>query len=288
MPSETAQDPQELRRSMLEVAEALAPAWGKRRAFVEGVATPIREWLIRELRPRPGATVLELAAGVGETGFETSALLGEQGRLITSDFSPAMVDAARSRGAELGIENVDYRVIDAERIELESESVDGVICRFGYMLMLDPAAALAETRRVLRPDGRVALAVWGPPERNPFFAVLGMAMVQAGHMPPPDTEGPGPFSMATETRTRELLEGAGFGDVRTEQVPVSFAVASVDEYVDIATDTAGPMALVLRGLSEDERRALIATLDGPLAPYAGGAGYEMPGVTVCAAGTAER
>ena len=283
MPSETAQDPQNLRRSMLEVAEALAPGWSKRRAFIEGVTTPVREWLVRELRPRPGTTVLELAAGVGETGFETSALLAEEGHLITSDFSPAMVDAARSRGEELGIENVDYRVIDAERIELESDSVDGVLCRFGYMLMDDPAVALAETRRVLRPGGRVALAVWGPPERNPYFAVLGMAMVQAGHMPPPDPEGPGPFSMATEARTRELLEGAGFGDVRTEQVPVTFAFTSVEEYVDIATDTAGPMALVLRGLSGGERRALTAMLDGPLAPYAAGAGYEMPGVTVCAA-----
>jgi ubiquinone/menaquinone biosynthesis C-methylase UbiE len=80
-------------------------------------------------------------------------------RLITTDFSPAMLEAARRRGAELGVANVDYRVIDAERIELHDDSVDGVLCRFWYMLMADPAAAFAETRRVLRPGGRLALAV---------------------------------------------------------------------------------------------------------------------------------
>jgi ubiquinone/menaquinone biosynthesis C-methylase UbiE len=88
-------------------------------------------------------------------------------RLISSDFSPTMLDEARKRGAERGIENVEYEVIDAVKIELEDDSVDGVLCRFGYMLMHDAEAALAETRRVLRPGGRVAFSVWASPERNP-------------------------------------------------------------------------------------------------------------------------
>ena len=111
------------------------------------------EWMVRELAPRPGDTVLELAAGVGDTGFEAADLVGERGRLISTDFSPAMIEAARRRGTELGVNNVEYSVMDAERIELDADSVDGVLCRFGYMLMADQAAALAETRRVLRPAG---------------------------------------------------------------------------------------------------------------------------------------
>ena len=126
---------------------------------VEAVMTPVRDWMLRELSPRAGDTVLELAAGVGDTGFDTAMVVGEQGRVICSDFS-AMLDAARRRGAERGLENVDYRVIDAEQIQLETDSVDGVLCRLGYMLMADRAQALAETRRV-RPGGRLALAVWG-------------------------------------------------------------------------------------------------------------------------------
>ena len=149
------------RQEIYEIAEAIAPTWERRRAEVEAVMTPVRKWMLRELSPRAGDTVLELAAGVGETGFDTAIVVGEQGRVICSDFSPAMLDAARRRGAERGLENVDYRVIDAEQIQLETDSVDGVLCRLGYMLMADPAQALAETRRVLRPGGRLALAVWG-------------------------------------------------------------------------------------------------------------------------------
>ena len=145
----------------------------------------MREWLIGALGPQPGETLLELGAGTGETGFEASAILGEDGRLISTDFSPEMVEVARRRGSELGLRNVDHRVIDAERIELDSGSVDGVLCQSTYMLAADPAVALAETRRVLRPGGRLALSVWGAPERNPWASIGGMILIERGHMPPP-------------------------------------------------------------------------------------------------------
>jgi len=174
--------------------------------------------MIGELAPQPGDTVLELSAGPGDTGFAAAAIAGDGGRLISSDFSPEMVEVARRRGSELGLENVDYRVIDAERIELDSGSIDGVLCQSGYMLMADPALALSETRRVLRPGGRLALSVWGAPERNPWASVAGLILVQRGHMSPPQPGEPGVFSMASDEHTRALLEGAGFTNVLTEEV----------------------------------------------------------------------
>ena len=186
--------------------------------------------MIRELAPRPGDTVLELAAGAGDTGFEAAAPIGERGRLISTDFSPAMVQVARRRGAELGLGNVDYRVMDAERVELDADSVDGVLCRFGYMLMVDPAAAFAETRRVLRPGGRLALAVWGAPERNPWATIGFGLLVERGLMPPPEPGAPSPFALASEEHTRTLLERAGFTAVRTEEVPVRFSFRDLDDY----------------------------------------------------------
>ena len=150
-------------------------------------------------RAAAGETLLELGCGAGDTGFDAAALTGDGGRLISSDISTAMLDVARRRGAERGVLNVDYRLLDAERIELGDDTVDGVICRYAYMLVADPAAALAETRRVLRPGGRVVLAVWGDPERNPFFAALGMSFVRAGHVPPPDPQAPGPSAWPTRS-----------------------------------------------------------------------------------------
>src|SRR6266498_872929 len=161
----------EYRRTSYGVSRAIAPGWERWRARLEEAVAPVREWMIHQLEAQPGDTLLELAAGAGDTGFEAAAIVGEAGRLISTDFSPAMVEVARRRAAELGLGNADLRVMDAERVELETDSVDGVLCRFGYMLMADPAVALSETRRVLRPGGRLVLAVWGAPERNPFFTV---------------------------------------------------------------------------------------------------------------------
>jgi ubiquinone/menaquinone biosynthesis C-methylase UbiE len=270
------------RRQLYEIAEAIAPGWERWRARIEEVTTPVREWMLRELAPRSGDTVLELAAGAGDSGFEAAAIVGAHGRLISTDFSPAMMKVAHRRAAELGLGNVDYRVMDAERIELDGESVDGVLCRFGYMLMPDPTAALAETRRVLRPGGRLALAVWSTPERNPWLSIGFGLLVERGYMPPPEPGAPSPFAMASEKQTRALLEGAGFTAVRTEELPVRFIFRDLDDYTTYATDTAGPVGLALQRLPEDEREALKTRLTAAFARFEVGAGYEIPGVALCA------
>ncbi len=278
-----ASETQDIRTTMHEIAEAIAPTWERRRPQLEEVTTPVREWMVRELAPSDGETILELAAGVGDTGFDAAELLGAGGRLITTDFSPAMLEAARRRGAERGIRNAEYRVVDAEQIELDDRSADGVLCRFGYMLMVDPAAALAETRRVLRPGGRLVLAVWGPPEQNPFLSVAAMKLVERGHMPPPDPPpAPGPFSMASPARTRGLLAAAGFSELRTAEVEVRFAFPDVGGYLEFVADTAGPIGLTARSLSAEDRTALSTEIGQVFEPFATGDGYELTGVALCA------
>ena len=275
-------DVEDYRRTSHEIWEVMALGWERWQAQLAEALTPVREWLIRELGPQPGETVLELGAGTGETGFEAAAIVGEDGRLISTDFSEDMVEVARRRGAELGLGNVDYRVIDVERIELDSDSVDGVLCQSTYMLAADPVAALAETRRVLRPGGRVGLSVWGAPERNPWASIGGMILVERGHMPPPEPEAPGVFSMASEQRTSALLDGAGFSSVRTEEVPVSFTFRNLDDYERWVIDVAGPFAMVVRGLPEGEREVLRARLGEAFEPFATDGGFELPGVALCA------
>lgn len=272
---------EDYRRRSFEVWEAMAPGWERRRAELEEAMTPVRDWLLRELAPKPGDTVLELSAGPGDTGFAAAEIVGERGRLISTDFSPDMVDVARRRGAELGLDNVDCRVMDAERIELDVDSVDGVLCQSGYMLMPDPATAIAETRRVLRAGGRLALSVWGGPEGNPWASLPGRILIERGHMPPPEPGAPGVFGMAGE-RTRALLEGAGFTAVRTEEVAMRWAYSDLDEYERWLTEVAGTFAMVIRGLSEGEREVLRSQLEKAVRPFAVNGGYEIPGLALCA------
>ena len=208
----------EQKRAIYEIAEAIAPTWERRRADIEEVATPVREWMLRELVPRGRHGPRACRRG-GRHRVRGRQIIGESGRLITSDFSPAMLDAARRRGAELGLANVDYRVIDAERIELDDDSVDGVLCRFGYMLMPDPV------RRSPRPAASCARAVgWRSPSGARWSGTrgsrsAGISLVQRGHIPPPEPPpAPGPFSMASPERLEALLRDAGFAEVRIEEV----------------------------------------------------------------------
>jgi len=277
-----AQTTEELRRERREIAEAIAPGWERRRADVERFAAPVREWLLGELGPGAGETVLELACGVGETGFEAARALGDDGHLISTDFSAGMLDAARRRGAELGVANAEYRMMDAEQIELDDDAVDGVLCRFGYMLMADPAKALAETRRVLRERGRLVLAVWGPPERNPYFTAVVLALVEAGHMPMPDPGEPGVFALAGAERTEALLGASGFGAVRIEEVAVNFALADVEGYLGFVADTAGPIGLALQRISEGDRGEVTARCQEALQRFATEDGLSIPGLALCA------
>jgi SAM-dependent methyltransferase len=268
----------------LDIADKIAPTWEKQRARIEEYATPVRQWMLRELHPQDGDTLLELAAGVGDTGFETAEIIGASGRLITSDLSPAMLDAARRRGAELGLDNVDYRVINAEYITLDDDSVDGVLCRFGYMLMPDPAAAFAETRRVLRSAGRVALAVWGAMEHNPWIAIAGISLGQRGHIPPPPPPpAPGPFSLASEDRVGGLLRDAGFAEVRIEEVHGRFAIADANDYLGVIGDTAGPVGLALQALGDHDRAAVRSDVEDALSGFSvDSGGHELPCTALCA------
>jgi ubiquinone/menaquinone biosynthesis C-methylase UbiE len=270
------------RRASHEAWEAMAPGWERWRAEMEVASAPVRAWLVREFAPQPGETVLELSAGAGDTGFEIAALLGDEGRLISTDFAAEMVDVARRRGGDLGLTNVEYRVVDAERIDLDDDSVDGVVCRYGYMLMGDPATAFAETRRVVRAGGRVALAVWAAPERNPWASVGARLLVERGHMPPPEPGAPGIFALADPERLRPLVERAGFTSLHSEEVAVSFSFSNVDEYMQWARTTAGALAMVIRSLPEAEVAVLSGKLEEAFAPFAGDAGYEFPGVALCA------
>jgi SAM-dependent methyltransferase len=273
---------QDYRRTSYETWEAMAPGWERRRAELEEALTPVRTWLITKLAPQPGDTVLELGAGPGDTGFAAAALVGEAGRLISSDFSPEMVEVARRRGADLGLENVDHRVIDAERIDLDVASVDGVLCQNALMLVADPQAALSETRRVLRPGGRLAMSVWGAPERNPWASVGGRILVERGLLPPPEPGAPGVFRMASEEHTRALLGDTGFTAVHTDEVPIRFVFSDVDDYERWVSDLSGSFAMVLRGLPAGELEALRAEFRTAFEPHATQQGYELGGATLTA------
>ncbi|MDQ3646082.1 MAG: methyltransferase domain-containing protein, partial [Actinomycetota bacterium] len=194
---------------------------------------------------------------------------------------PQMVDVARRRAAELGLDNVEARVLDAEKMDLADDSVDGIICRWGFMLMIDPRAALKECRRVLKEGGRLALSVWAGPEKNPWVTVTGMTMMQLGHEPGKDPFGPGGmFSMSEPDTIRTMLEKAGFTDITIEEMSVEWVFGSFDESWGFVTEVAGALAAVVKELPPPEVEKLRFALEKNMQVFRTDSGFREPGVTI--------
>jgi SAM-dependent methyltransferase len=175
------------------------------------------------------------------------------------------------------LKNVEYRVLDAERMQLADASVDGVACRFGYMLMADPGAALRESHRVLRDGGTLTFAVWASPDRNLWAALPAMTLVQRGHMPPPEPGGPGIFALGDPARIGELVTGAGFDEPTVEEIAFDFRYSDFDDAWDALVRLAGPLARAVNVLSDEERRATRDAVQASFEPYRrDGGSYVVP------------
>lgn len=268
------------REESLETWGQMAPGWEERHDWLMKFTGPVNDALVASVDPQPGQTVLDVAAGPGDLGFAVAERVGPEGRVVSTDFAPEMVDLARRYGEARGLGNVEYRVLDAERMDLADDSVDAVVCRWGYMLMANPVQALAETRRVLRPGGPLAFAVWRTPDRNPWAAIPGIALIQRGHMPPPEPGAPGIFGMGEEERVRGLVKGAGFGEPQLEEVAFEFHYRDFDDMWDSLLRLAGPLARVVNALPEDEREATRTAIMENVAQYRSEDGsYTEPAAT---------
>jgi ubiquinone/menaquinone biosynthesis C-methylase UbiE len=273
-------EPGEFNRASHAVWEAMAPGWERQHSWFETHARPVTERMLEAFQVEPGGTILELAAGTGIVGLTAAQALGGKTRLILSDFSPAMVEAAQRRGSELGLDNVDYRVLDAEALELPDESVDGVICRWGYMLMGDPAKALGETHRVLRPGGRLSAAVFASPQQNPWAALPMQVLVEAGHVSPPAPGQPGILSLADSDRVRGLLADAGLEDVEIDPVAFAYPFDTDEDYWRFLTEMAGAISMVLSRLDEDDLAGVREELSRRLEPFRVADGIELGAVSL--------
>ncbi len=145
-----------------------AAGWGKRADRIRDWGLPVSVTMVDALALQPGDRVLELAAGPGDTGFMAAELIAPGGTLICSDGAEAMLAIARERAAAAGLRNVEFRQLELEWIDLDAASVDGVLCRWGIMLVVDPAAAALEIRRILRPGATGRLRGLGRGRAEPL------------------------------------------------------------------------------------------------------------------------
>jgi SAM-dependent methyltransferase len=280
-------DADALRQEITERWERAAAGWGSQRAGFQAAAEPVSQWLVDAVDPQPGLRILELAAGPGDTGLLAAELLRPHGTLILTDVSEGMLDVARVRAQELEISNVEFKAMDAEWIDLPTADVDGVVCRWGYMLFADAGAALRETRRVLKPGGTLALAAWAAPEDNLWSSVPNAELVRMGAMERPDPDAPGQFAWRDRAVIADALEEAGFVLAQIDQVDFAFRYPSLDDWWDAQLELSVPVRDAVTTLTPAQRDELRDAIDERLAQFVASDGsVALPARTHVAAASA--
>jgi SAM-dependent methyltransferase len=260
-------DPDALRSEILTRWEGAASGWGRHAERMREFGMPVSAWMVEQARLQPGQRVLELAAGPGDTGFLAAELIRPGGTLLSTDAAEPMLEVARARAAEMEIENVEFKRLELEWIDLETASVDVALCKWGLMFAIDPEAALREVRRVLRPGGRIALAAWDEPAANAWATIPTQALVELGHTAPPDPDAPGMFILSAPGRLQGLLESAGFVDIIVESVQTPRSFAGLEQYVSETREISSMFGQAFDRLSESEREEVVRRIGSLSAPY---------------------
>ena len=210
---------------------AIAPAWAAWWPMIEQGAAPVTDTLLAFAALEPGNRVLDLASGIGEPAASAARRIGPGGQVVATDLSPAMVEQGRTRVRRLGLANIEFRVMDAARPDLPDGSFDAVLCRWGLMFLPDPAATLKRVHALLKPGGRLAVAVWAPPEKVPAISLGTKILTEQLDLPAPGEDDRSPFELSDIEAFERTLTEAGFTGLRRAAVSVVYEFPSTETFV---------------------------------------------------------
>jgi enediyne biosynthesis protein CalE5 len=262
----------------------VADRWEAHADEVDERGTALTERMLDLVALEPGDEVLELACGPGGAGLAAAARVGPTGNVLLSDVAAEMVAVAAARAEQQGIANVATATLDLEQIDQPDGRFDVVLCREGLMFAVDPARAVGEIHRVLRPGGRLAAAVWASPAQNPWLGLVLDAVSEATGFPVPPPGIPGPFSLADATALEQVVTAAGFTEVAIEEVASPLRAPTFEAWWERTLALAGPLATIVAGLPGEVTETVTTQLRASVEPYTTASGLELPGVSLVVSG----
>lgn len=257
--------------------------WERWHDWHAGIMEPITSWICDAVAARPGMNVLDAACGTGLPALAIAERLQPGGKLVATDVSVIMVEAAQRKAQELGLENMEVRQASLASLDFADASFDAVTCKDGIMYAPDPVEGVRELRRVLKPGGRFAVTVWDEPVRCAFFRTM-FGVVSRFVGPPPDPRGPGPLRLSAPGALEGVLCAAGFTDMTIESREVVFTFDSLAMHWEIIREMAAPVAAAEAKLNASELTQLKEELAGALAPFTHEGRVRLSNVALCAKG----
>lgn len=244
---------------------------------------PFAEALVDFVAPQSGEHVLDIATGSGVVAVEAALRVGPTGSVLATDFVAEWEPYVARTAAEARVKNVSFAVMPAESLALQDESFDIVLCQFGLMFVDDHVHALREMRRVLRPGGRLGLAVWSEAEKVGVFL---LSRIVAEALPPPEAPGPSPLALAEPGLLERLVSAAGFKGIRAERIVRTFEIAdAAEEWRKWSEDPLSPAARGLAALPADERAALQDKALAALEAFREGESIRLPSEAIFVSAT---
>jgi ubiquinone/menaquinone biosynthesis C-methylase UbiE len=239
----------------------------------------VQSRLIEVASARPGEAVLDIACGTGLVTFPLAQAVTGSGRVMATDISQSMVDIIRRESEKRGLRHIESFRADAEALENAPDNTfDLVTCALGFMYFPEPDRALKEIRRVLKPGGRVVIAVWGARKNCGWAEIFPIVdrRVQSAVCPMF-------FHLGTGRALAWQMENAGFTSVSDERLSTELPYADEDAAADAAF-VGGPVALAYSRFEEDVRSEVRAEYVASISAYRSDEGYRIPGEFVVAAG----
>ncbi len=259
---------------------AASVGWKMHDEVLVAFSKPVTEELVRRAGIRPGLRVLDLASGTGEPSLTIAERVGPDGSVLGVDLAEPMLAVARDKATRRGVKNVEYRVADAENLDLPSAAFDAATMRWGIMFLPDPVAAMRQVYRVLRPGAKVALAAWGPPDANPFLRIPLDVIRRHIEVPVPPPGSPGLFAFGEPARLPATLQQAGFTGVESTALKLRMTgFESGSDYWKFQRAIAGPITRLYEPLSPELRGTIDEEVAAEAEKYRAGSHLEVPAMT---------